>query len=231
MRRGALAPADDSRRPILRDARCLRGWSRNRVRSPARSMQHVHDDRRDVWTYARAVAIVSRTRDAGDVDDSCVDRGDRCRPGRTPGRVRGEARQPSEHRYLGRRFIRCRTRIVASAAWIADRSSSSPQVSRSSTHSVASARHPSGVPRAAQPARFSATGPGGPRAREGARTTGTGSHRGDMVGAEDIPNAVHGRCSRRPVPTVVGPHRCRSSRPGRARSIAATASRRVADVA
>ena len=142
------------------------------------------------------------------------------------------ARQPSEHRYLGRRFIRCRIRIVRSAAWIADRSSFSPQVSRSSMHSVASARHPSGALHAARHARPSATGSGGPRAQGEARTTGTGSHRGDMgeAGAA-IRNAARERCSRRPAPTVVGPPRSRSSRPGHARCIAATAFRRVADVA
>ena len=160
------------------------------------------------------------------------DRGSGTDPAGTPDRVRVSARQPSEHRNLGRRFIRCRIRIVPSAAWIADRSSSSPQVSRSSMHSVASARHPSGALHAARHARPSATGSGGPRAQGEARTTGTGSHRGVMgeAGAA-IRNAARERCSRRPVPTVVGPHRSRSSRPGHARCIAATAFRRVAKVA
>jgi hypothetical protein len=159
------------------------------------------------------------------------DQGAGADPTGPPGRVRSSTRRkPSEHRYLGRRFIRCRIRIVPSTAWIADKSSCSRQVSRSSMHSVASARHPSGVLRAARPARRSETGPGGPGARGGARRTGTGSHRGDM-GAAGIRNAVRERCSRRPVPTAVGPRRSRSSQPAHARCIAATAFRRVADVA
>jgi CxxC-x17-CxxC domain-containing protein len=44
-----------------------------------------HDDRGSVWTHARAVAIVARTRDAGDVDRSCVGPGSRCGPDRPPG--------------------------------------------------------------------------------------------------------------------------------------------------
>lgn len=164
--------------------------------------------------------LTSRTLDQGSGGD----------PTGTLGRVRRSARQPSEHRVLGRRFIRCRIRIVASTASIADKSSSSQQVSRSSMHSAASARHPSGAARAAQPARFSATGPGGPRAREEGRTTGTASHPEDMAAA-DIPNVDRVRCSRQPVPIAVGPRRCRFSRPGLARCIAATASKPVADVA
>ena len=83
-------------------------------------------------------------------------------------------------------------------------------------------RHPSGVLRVARPARHSATGPGGP---------GRGSRlvrrvRAVIGGiAAATPSGAPGRCTRRSVPSVVGPRRYRSSPPALGRCIAATASR------
>jgi len=201
------------------------------TRAHGRPVPCDHDDHGSGWTHARPIAIVARSSGRWIVDIPCVGPWIRSRPDRIrgPPSVIRQDSDPSAIRFR-RRFIRCHIRIVVSTASIADRSSSSPQVSRSSIRSVASARHPSGVPRAAQPARFSATGPGGPRAREVARTTGTDSHRGVMAAAAaGIPTDGRARCSQRRVLIAARPHRCRSSRPGLVRSIAATAFRRVAD--
>ena len=212
----------------------MRGECRHRpalkvVRSGAARPRRSRDrlDARTTRRYSRAIL---GTLD--NIDTPCVGPGIRSRPDRTRGpRVGDQMRTADRVPFVsGRRFVRCHIRIVASTASIADRSSYSPQVSRSSTHSVASARHPSGVRRVALRARLSATGSGGPRAREGARTTGTGRLRGDTeAAAAGTPTGGLARCSRQRAPIAVGPHRCRSSRPGLARSIAAIAFRRVAD--
>ena len=189
-----------------------------------------HDDHAIGWTHTRPVAIVARSSGRWIVDIPGVGPGTGSDPTGSPGRrVSCDMTAIRVPFVSGRRFIRCHIRIAVSTASIADRSSYSRQASRSSMHSAASARRQSGVPRVARHASFSATGPGGPRAREVARTTGTGSRRGATVAAAGTPTDGPARCSQQRALIAARPHRCRSSRPGLARSIAATAFRRVAD--
>ena len=186
--------------------------------------------RHEYWTTPPCVAIVAPFRDVRSHPALTISVGTgKTHPVRSIIR-RHETHDLDSGSCWGRRFVRWSIPIASWRASIAGRSSPLPQASRSSTHSEASLKRPSGVPSAAPCARRSearrqvvaAT----PRHRQ-ARRTATRTAVAVVVATLSV---GPGRCSPLPARTAARPPRCRSSPPVHDRCTAATASRATADL-